>query len=721
MSRFTQVLRDALARARHGWRGRVPVIFQDEISECGLASIAMVAGYHGKALSLRQLRRDYRVARDGMSLFQMIRVGEALGFACRPLRLPLKGLRQLRTPSILFWHNMHFVVLQSAGAKGVHIVDPAVGRRFYRWEEALSMFSGVALEMVPGLAFTTRIEARPPAVFGVAGVLSRNPWLWRYLLPMGLLSVLGYLGAIAAPKLFSLTVDEVVTKNDQDLLFLILYVFGGIFLFKTVAAWLRAVLDTRLRIALSQDLSTGVIAWLLRLPASYFERRAAGDILRRTQATDKVFLTFTAGWMDIAIDLAFGLAFLLLMGLVNVQLALLSLLLCLLFFMVRGLTLPMMERDHQRSIEAETARNVTLLGTLDCIESVKLYNQEAVRLANWSNQHTDTEIARASVQRLQAMNQVVHEGLSHGHSLLVSALGALAVLNGENSVGDLFAFVLYKDMFMGCALKVVDRYMGLRLVTVELRRIDDIVEEAVEPTESSVYSAGPLESGQALRRVRLDDACFRYSSFDRPTFEHLHFQLAGAARRIAIFGPSGCGKSTLLKVLAGFYPLDAGQLRINGLSLRQFGLRRYRQCVAYVTAHDEIIAGSVLENIVMDSDGSDAAHLKACVEQAGLLDSILGLSNGFNTLVGSMGVQLSSGQKQRLLIARALYRRPELLLLDEPTSHLDPGARDVIIETIRRLPMLCVIVTHDRAVALACDQIWLMRQGSLRRLGRRRT
>ena len=143
--------------------------------------------------------------------------------------------------------------------------------------------------------------------------------------------------------------------------------------------------------------------------------------------------------------------------------------------------------------------------------------------------------------------------------------------------------------------------------------------------------------------------------------------------------------------------------------------------MAYVTAHDEIIAGSVLENIVMDSDGSDAAHLKACVEQAGLLDSILDLSNGFNTLVGSMGVQLSSGQKQRRLIARALYRRPELLLLDEPTSHLDPGARDVIIETIRRLPMLCVIVTHDRAVALACDQIWLMRQGSLRPLGRRRT
>ncbi|MGY2286186.1 peptidase domain-containing ABC transporter [Pseudomonas gingeri] len=712
MSGLKAVLRDALARSGQRLRKRVPVILQDEMSECGLASLAMVAGYHGKHLALRQLRRDYRVARDGMSLFQLIKVADELGFTCRPLKTLLDGLGQLRTPSILFWNNRHFVVLEAVSRTGLHLVDPAVGRRFYTWEEALPLFSGVALEMLPGLAFTLQAGVRVPASLGFASLLRKNPWLLRYLIPMGLLSVVGYLGGIAAPKLFSLTIDEVVAKNDEDFLYLILYVFGGIFLFKTVAAWLRALLDAQLRVALTQDLSTGVIARLLRLPLGYFERRAPGDLLRRTQAADKVYLPFTAGWMDIGIDSLFALVFLLLMALINLKLAGLSLALCLLFFLFRGLTLPAMEKRHKASIEAETLRNVTLLGVLGGIESMKLYHYEAAKLASWSNRQADTETARTGVQRMQAMNQVVHEGLSHGHSLLVSALGALAVLNGENSVGDLFAFVLYKDMFMACAFKLVDGYMNLRLVRVELGRLDDIVDEQPEPFESCVYSSSPLGQRESIGSIRMQDARFCYSSFERPTFDKLDFSLEGQGAKIAILGPSGCGKSTFLKVLAGFYPLDAGLFRINGQALRHFGLRRYRQSVAYVMAQGEIVDGTLVDNIVMD-DELDGPWLQACVEQVGLLQCVLQLTNGFNTQLGSVGIQLSSGQRQRLLIARALYRRPQLLLLDEPTAHLDRASRDVVIETIRQLPLACVVVTHDREVADACTTVLQMSEGRL--------
>ncbi|WP_017903437.1 peptidase domain-containing ABC transporter [Pseudomonas asplenii] len=717
MSRLKAVLRDALTRSGQRLRKRVPVILQDEMSECGLASIAMVAGYHGKHLTLRQLRRDYSVARDGMSLFQVIKVSDELGFTCRPLKTLLDGLRQLRTPSILFWNQRHFVVLEAVNRTGLHIVDPAVGRRFYSWEEALPMFSGVALEMLPGLAFTLQAGPRLSASLGCVSLLRKNPWLLRYLIPMGLLSVVGYLGGIAAPKLFSLTIDEVVAKNDEDFLYLILYVFGAIFLFKTGAAWLRALLDARLRVALTQDLSTGVIARLLRLPLAYFERRAPGDILRRTQAADKVYLPFTSGWMDIGIDSLFGLVFLLLMALINIKLAGLSLALCLLFFVFRGLTLPVMERRHKASIEAETLRNVTLLGVLGAIESMKLHHYEATKLATWSNRQADTETARAGVQRMQAMNQVVHDGLSHGHSLLVSALGALAVLNGDNSVGDLFAFVLYKDMFMACAFKLVDGYMNLRLVKIELARLDDIVDEQPEAFESCVYSSSPLGLPEPIRSIRMQNARFCYSSFERPTFDQLDFTLEGPGAKIAILGPSGCGKSTFLKVLAGFYPLDEGRLRINGQAMRHFGLRRYRQGVAYVMAHGEVVDGSLVDNIVMD-DELDGPWLQACIEQVGLLPCVLQLTNGFNTRLGAMGIQLSSGQRQRLLVARALYRRPQLLLLDEPTAHLDLAARDVVIETIRGLSVSCVVVTHDRAVAEACAVVLRMSEGRLVPLAR---
>jgi ATP-binding cassette subfamily B protein RaxB len=701
-----------LHRVRRALGQSVPVILQDEMSECGMAAIAMIASYHGHNLTLRQMRQRCTVARDGMSLFQIIKVSETLGFACRPLKVMLDGLRQVRAPSILFWNKMHFVVLEGVEHRGLRIVDPALGRRFYTWEEALPLFSGVALELVPGLHFTLQRRVAARAALSFTSVLSRNPWLLRYLIPMGLLAIVMYLGAIAAPKLFSLTIDEVVAKNDEDFLYLILYVFGAIFLFKTLAAWLRTWLDTQLRIALSQDLGIGVMAWLLRLPVAWFERRAPGDILRRTQATDRAYTQFTAGWMDMTIDGVFGVAFLCLMALINLPLAGLSLVLCLLFFGFRLLTLPMMERTHKAAIEAETARNVSLLGTVGAIESMKLYHYEAAKLARWSNQHVDTEVARARVQRLQSMNVVVHEGLSHGHSLLVSALGAFAVLQGNNSIGDLFAFVLYKDMFMGCMLKLLDRYASLRLVQVELRRVEDIIDEPAEWADSDTYLARADEGHAMLQSLQMRAGMFRYSSFERPVFVDVDVQLAAGAK-VAIFGPSGCGKSTLLKVLAGFYRLDAGQLQVNGVELQRFGLQRYRQNLAYVTAHDEIISASVIDNITLDSERGDGTWLQACVEQAGLLTAVQGLGNGFNTLLGPTGVQLSTGQKQRLLIARALYRRPQMLLLDEPTSHLDADARDVIIATLRQLSMLCVVVTHDRSVARACDVVLQMSQGRL--------
>lgn len=690
----------------------VPVILQDEMSECGMAAIAMIASYHGHALGLRQMRQRCSVARDGMSLFQIIKVSETLGFACRPLKVMLDGLRQVRTPSILFWNKMHFVVLEAVERRGLRIIDPALGRRFYTWEEALPLFSGVALELVPGLHFTLQRKSPARQALSFTQVLSRNPWLLRYLVPMGLLAIVMYLGAIAAPKLFSLTIDEVVAKNDEDFLYLILYVFGAIFLFKTLAAWLRTWLDAQLRIALTQDLGIGVMAWLLRLPVGWFERRAPGDILRRTQATDRAYTQFTAGWMDMTIDAVFGLAFLCLMALINLPLAGLSLMLCLLFFGFRLLTLPMMERTHKVAIEAETARNVSLLGTVNAIESMKLYHYEAAKLARWSNQHVDTEVARAKVQRLQSMNVVVHEGLSHGHSLLVSALGAFAVLQGNNSIGDLFAFVLYKDMFMGCMLNLLDRYASLRLVQVELRRVEDILDEPPEWVETETYLARADEPHAALLSLEVHGGVFRYSSFERPVFMDVDLHLA-AGSKVAIFGPSGCGKSTLLKVLAGFYRLEAGQFEVNGVELQRFGLQRYRQNLAHVTAHDEIIAGSVIDNITLDAERGDGTWLQGCVEQAGLLPAVQGLANGFNTLLGPNGVQLSTGQKQRLLIARALYRRPQVLLLDEPTSHLDADARDVIIATLGQLSMLCVVVTHDRHVAKACDVVLQMRQGRL--------
>jgi len=158
MTAFKQVLTDALNRSRQWLRKRMPVILQDEMSECGIACIAMISSYYGKNLSLRDMRQHYRVARDGMSLLQVVKMCEEHNLISRPLRLTLANTVHLRTPSILFWNNRHYVVLESTNARGLHIVDPAVGRRFYTWAQALTMFSSIALEVQPSLSFTTKAK-----------------------------------------------------------------------------------------------------------------------------------------------------------------------------------------------------------------------------------------------------------------------------------------------------------------------------------------------------------------------------------------------------------------------------------------------------------------------------------------------------------------------------------------------------------------------------------
>ncbi|MGG2100922.1 peptidase domain-containing ABC transporter [Stenotrophomonas sp. NRRL B-14846] len=693
-------------------RQHITPVLQGEVSECGLACLAMIAAHHGKHVSLQQLRQRYRVSRDGMSLFQALRVGEELGFAGRPLQLSLQDVRELRLPAILFWEQRHFVVVERVSSRGLDIIDPAVGRRHYRWAEAMSLFSGAALELIPTATFQVEPARGTPSPLSMQSVLSTNPRLLHHLGMLAALAILVQLVAIASPKLFSLVIDEVVVKNDKDLLYLLLYIFGLLFAVSVAASWLRTLVDEQLRVSVNTDLSVGLAARLLRLPTRYFERRRPVDILRRLESTDLAFTAYTRGWFDIAIDGLFAVVFLVLIGLINVKLAGVAVGLSLLFFGLRAISLPAMAKAQQQSIDAETARNHTLLRAITAIETVKLRGQEGVRLAEWANQQAEVQRTRARVDRIQAMSGTAHEAISHANSLVISALGALAVLEGDNSIGDLFSFVLYKDMFMGCTQRMMERYAGLRIAKVELARTSDIVDELPELPSDAVYRSSAAAGDEPVRDLCVAHAEHRYGSFDTPTFSELELEIPAGSKTV-ISGPSGCGKSTLLKVVAGFHTLDSGQVLVNGVPLQRFGLDQFRRRIALVGDRDEIMPTTLMDNIYADCPVRDEHRLQAALEQAGLKEAALALPSGYSTQLGFGGVELSSGQRQRLLIARALYLQPDLLILDEPTAHLDADARDTVIQALVNLRVTCLVASHDAALVAACDRRFAMRGGKL--------
>ncbi|HEV7272157.1 peptidase domain-containing ABC transporter [Pseudoxanthomonas sp.] len=696
---------------------KIAPVMQSEMAECGLACLAMVLSAHGKQVPLATLRARHKVSRDGLSLYQLIRIASEYGATARPLSLGMEHLRQLRRPAILFWNNHHFVVLEAVRHDGIEIVDPAIGRRRYGWGEAARYFSGAALELIPGASFTR--ESAPASAkaqpFSLGALLRANPWIARHLALLAALAILVQLVGVAAPKLFSITVDEVIVKSDTDLLYVLLYVFGAFFAIKFAAASLRVWLESRLRVAVNLDASTGLLAKLLRAPYAFFERRSVADLLRRTQAVDMLHTSLISGWIDIAIDLVFGAVFLVLIATINLELAAVSLLVCTVFLALRKVTMPLMERLHARSIDAQIERDGTFIGTLVSIDTIKQYGYESAKVAAWANQQAATEVARAKVERMQQMTSVIHEALGHAHSLLLCWLGAKAVLAGDNSVGDLFAFVMYKDLFMNCALRSMERYSGLRILEVEKRRLDDVVHCEQENQVPQGYQGNANPGADPIERLAIENGTFAYGAYETPVFERVSLAIERRGK-CAIYGASGCGKSTLLRVLAGLYALDAGRVSVNGIELERVGLSAYRRQVALIAGNEEMLDRSVRDNITLDEE-LDVERLDGVVAQCGLAEAIRQLPNGYNTLLGAGGVQLSSGQRQRILLARALYRRPEVLLLDEPTTHLDGASRDHIVATITQLQIKCVIATHDPALAGACDQVYTMRDGTLHARG----
>jgi ATP-binding cassette subfamily B protein RaxB len=285
-------------------------------------------------------------------------------------------------------------------------------------------------------------------------------------------------------------------------------------------------------------------------------------------------------------------------------------------------------------------------------------------------------------------------------------LAALAVLDNAFSVGMLFAFASYKSQFTQRAAAFIDHWVEFSMLELHLQRLADI---ALTETEKSGENQPYL---QLQGHIELRDLNFRQAEQDPWLFQQLNFQLS-PGESVAIVGPSGVGKTSLLKIMLGLATAQQGKVLIDGMELASFGMQHYRSQIAAVMQNDQLLSGSVMDNISFFSPKPDLPHLMHCAELAAIHQDIVAMPMGYNTLIGDMGSALSGGQKQRLLIARALYHRPRLLLLDEATSHLDLMLEARVNQAIRQLKITRIIVAHRPDTILTADRILLLQQGQL--------
>ena len=308
--------------------------------------------------------------------------------------------------------------------------------------------------------------------------------------------------------------------------------------------------------------------------------------------------------------------------------------------------------------------------------------------------------AETSVGRLQAGFKAANDVLFGLENILVVYFGALAALDGRMTVGMLFAFVSYKGQFAEKAVRLLEKAIELRMLRLHLQRLSDI---ALSEQEPGLDQAPGYE--RTLRgEIEVRGLSFRYAEGEPLIFENVSFHVA-PGEHVAISGPSGCGKTTLLKILVGLIQPTAGEVLIDGISLATLGPQAYRSQIGVVMQDDQLMSGSIADNICCFDEASDLRHMQDCALSAGIHDEIMRMPMAYNSLIGDMGSALSGGQKQRILLARALYRRPRMLFIDEGTSHLDVRLEEKVNAAVQGLGLTRVSVAHRPQTLASADRV----------------
>ncbi|HEY6251784.1 MAG TPA: peptidase domain-containing ABC transporter [Candidatus Angelobacter sp.] len=687
---------------RSSSRQKLPLIYQTEAAECGLACLAMVAGYYGHCSDLPSLRQKFSISMRGTTLAHILKFTERLDLAGRPLRIELEDLPYLKTPCILHWDMNHFVVLKKAGKKRLVVYDPALGMRSMTYPQASPHFTGVALELTPTPAFVPKDESNPLRLRDLTGRLSG---LKRALVQIFALAAALELFSLVSPLFLQFTIDKVVAPANRDLLMTLgigfMLLVGLQAALGAFRSWSTLYFGTALKIQWYANL----FAHLIRLPVSFFEKRYFGDIMSRFESAENIQRTLTNNFIEALLDGIISIFMLVVMFIYSRKLAMVVVISVLLYALLRNIAYRPLRGSMEDQITRMARQQTHFIETLRGIRTIKVFGREDSRRTKWMNLLVDTTNAQIATEKLNIIFRSANILIFGLQSVAVVWLGVMLVLRGGFTVGMLFAFVAYQEQFKVRITTLVDRMFDFRMLSLQVQRLSDVV---LAKPESNLLDV-PSPSGSEAS-IEVKSLYFRYSDAEPWLLENVNLRIQ-PGECVALVGPSGAGKSTLLKLMAGLLQPQSGDVIINGHSVctsRASVLGK----VGFVLQDDSLFAGTVSDNVAFASDVADMARVEECARLACLHDDITAMFMGYNTLIGDMGSALSGGQQQRLLLARALYQQPSILILDEATSHLDVPTEQRISAMLADLHMTRVFAAHrPDTVAIADRVISLSRAG----------
>ena len=702
---------------------KFPTYRQTEAKDCGPTCLKVIAKYYGKTINTQSLRQLSETTRLGSNLMYLSDAAESIGFRSLGIKLSLNKLKEAPLPCILHWNNEHYVVLYKIKKDSLYVSDPAHGLIKYNSKEFIKFWigenanenteEGIALMLEPTPLFYES-EFDKEEKFGFRFIFKYLFKYKKFIVQLIIGLIAGSLLQLVTPFLTQSIVDIGILNQDINFIYLILIaqltLFVGGASLQIIRSWILLHLSTRINISLISDF----FIKLMKLPISYFDVRMTGDLIQRIGDHKRIESVLTTSSLTIIFSFFNFFIFSFILAYYSIQI--LSVFLIgsslyvgwvLFFFKKRK------ELDYKRFSQASDSQS-KVIELINGMQEIKLHNAE--RRMRWNWEYVQAKLFKIATKSLALeQTQSVGSGLINQlKNMLITVLSATLVVKGDITLGMMMSISYMVGQLNGPVVQLIGFLRQLQDAKISIERLGEIYNmDDEENIDDNKYITIPK-----LAEIKLNDVSFKYKGEIDSVIKNLSLTIP-ANKTTAIVGVSGSGKTTLMKLLLGIYDIDSGEIFIDDLNLKNISQRAWRDNCGVVMQEGYIFNDTIAQNIAVGEELIDRKRLRYAIDIANISDYIEKLPLGYNTKIGNEGTGLSTGQKQRLLIARAVYKNPQLLFFDEATSALDANNEKIIMEKLNSFlkNKTAIVIAHRLSTVKNAHQIVVLNEGKIVEIG----
>jgi len=701
-----------------------PFVKQPDAMDCGPSCLKMVTGFYKKNFSLETLRKRCYITKEGVSFLGLSEAADSLGFRTLGVKISFQRLEEnVPLPCIVHWRQKHFVVVYKIQNGKIYVADPAFGLTTYSSQEFIKNWSGTVVDDQPvGLVL---ILEPNPSFFENEDEVDRSSgfrFLWKYFrlykkylfqLILGL--VLGSLIQLIIPFLTQSIIDIGLNNSDISFIYLILFaqlsLVVGRMSVEFIRGWLLLHIGTRVNVTIV----SGFLQKLMALPIAFFDTKLTGDILQRIDDNNRIEEFLTSASLGILFSFFNLIVFGIVLALYSFKILLVFLTGSVLYIIWVSLFMKSRgQLDHQR-FRQMAITNSKLIQMVNGMQEIKLTQSELNKRWEWEN-------LQASLFRLRTKGLTINQYQSAGATfinevtnILVTIVAATSVLNNSMTLGMMLAVQFIIGQLNVPVSQIILFFRVSQDARLSLNRLSEI--HMMNDEESG--SEMKVKKMPDKKDIYINNLSYQYEG-PRSPFALKNIDLVIKEKEVtAIVGMSGSGKTTLLKMILGFYQPVTGEILIGDTRLQNLSLRTWRSKVGAVMQDGYLFADTLAANIATGSESIDEAKLLNAVEIANIKGFVESLPLGYNTKIGANGHGLSEGQKQRLLIARVVYKNPDIIIFDEATNSLDANNEKVIAENLADfyIDKTVIIVAHRLSTVKDADNIIVLESGRIAETG----